>query len=202
MTVERTGRVRNVPVLDLFLQSVNASFAVTPATLRGVARLVGLGHDAPAAPPAPAPSTFPPSGSPDQQASRPPPPVFGGPRGMVGGPGGEQGFSLNLSYTLSRTRPPATAPTVLAVTPQNREQLNATLSFQPTDKWQANWATSYDLVTHEFSEHNVRLERDLHRWRATFSFVKSSNGNFAFSFSVSLLDEPDIKFDYEQQTVP
>jgi hypothetical protein len=31
--------------------------------------------------------------------------------------------------------------------------------------------------------------------------VKSSNGNFAFSFSVSLLDEPDIKFDYEQQTL-
>jgi len=31
--------------------------------------------------------------------------------------------------------------------------------------------------------------------------VKSPNGNFAFTFFVSLLDQPDIKFNYEQQTL-
>jgi Tat protein translocase TatC len=186
-----------------FLQSVNASFAVTPGTLRGIGRLVGLGHGAPSAPPAPAPSTFPPVGAEDQtQASHPPPPVFGGPRSGMGLPGGEQGFSLNVSLSISRTRPPSTATTVVPVGVLDRKQLNGNLGFRPTEKWQANWTTAYDLVTHEFGEHYVQLERDLHRWRATFSFVKSSNGNFAFSFAVSLLDEPDIKFDYEQQTVP
>jgi hypothetical protein len=41
----------------------------------------------------------------------------------------------------------------------------------------------------------------MHRWRATFSFVKSPNGNFAFNFFISLRDQPDLKFQYDQQTV-
>ena len=179
-----------------FLQSVNASFAVTPATVRGLAGLLGLRRHG-----GPAPS--PPSGTPDQTgASQPPPPVFGGPRSVMGPPGGGQGFSLNMSLTINRTRPATGVPTVVPVPGQaGQQQLNMNLSFRPTDKWQANWTTAYDLLTHQFGEHFVRLERDLHRWRATFAFAKSSNGNFAFSFSVSLLDEPDIKFDYEQQTL-
>jgi hypothetical protein len=135
---------------------------------------------------------------------QPPAPVFGGPRSPFGAPSAGQGFSLNLSLAISRTRPAKdTLPTVVPlVSPTGQQQLNLNLSFRPTAKWQANWTTAYDLVSHQFGQHYVRLERDLHRWRATFSFVKSSNGNFAFSFSVSLLDEPDIKFDYEQQTLP
>jgi len=31
--------------------------------------------------------------------------------------------------------------------------------------------------------------------------VKGANGNFGFSFYISLLDQPDIKFDYEQQSL-
>src|SRR3989442_1544994 len=76
------------------------------------------------------------------------------------------------------------------------------LSFKPTEKWQAIWTTSYDVATHTFGEHLVRLERDLHRWHASFAFAKSPNGNFAFTFFVSLLDQPDIKFNYEQQKLP
>ena len=182
-----------------FLQSVNASFAVTPATLRGLAGLLGLRHHRGLTPT----SASAPLGTADQPSlSQPPPPVFGGPRSVYGPPGGGQGFSLNLSLTINRTRPIATLPAVVTVPIQaGQQQLNMNLSFRPTDKWQANWTTAYDLVSKQFGEHYVRLERDLHRWRATFSFAKSSNGNFAFSFAVSLLDEPDIKFDYEQQTL-
>jgi len=183
-----------------FLQSVNASFAVTPGTLRGLAGLFGLGHHAPASP-APVPAA-PPAGTPGQPGvSQQLPPAFGGPLSGRGMPGGGQGFSLNLSLTVSRTRPPTTAPTVGSASSLEQRQLNANFSFQPTEKWQANWTTAYDLVNHQFGEHYLRLERDLHRWKASFSFVKSPNGNFAFSFSVSLLDAPDIHFDYEQQTV-
>jgi Tat protein translocase TatC len=179
-----------------FLQSVNASFAVTQATLRGLGGLLGLRHHG-------GPASIPPLGTPDQPGtSQPPPSVFGGPRSVVGPPGGGQGFSLNLSLTINRTRPATPLPTPVPLLSQvGQQQLNMNLSFQPTDKWQASWTTAYDLVSHQFGEHYVRLERDLHRWRAIFSFAKSSNGNFAFSFSVSLLDEPDIKFDYEQQTL-
>ena len=74
------------------------------------------------------------------------------------------------------------------------------MAFSPTPNWSLSWRTSYDFVTQQFAEHYVSLERDLHRWHASFSFVKSPNGNFAFSFYVSLLDEPDVKFDYDQRT--
>ena len=41
----------------------------------------------------------------------------------------------------------------------------------------------------------------LRRWRASFDFLKSPNGNFSFNFNIVLLDESDIKFNYDQQTV-
>lgn len=176
-----------------FLQSVNASFAISPATLRGIARLFGFHPGTKATPPPPA------APSPATQTGRTPP-LFGGPRiTPVGAYGGGQGFSMTVSYTSTRTRPqPSTVPAI--VTP-NQEQLSTTLNFQPTPKWRASWSTQYDFVTQQFSEHIVRLERDLNRWHGTFGFVKSPNGNFAFAFSVALMDAPDIKFDYEQQTI-
>jgi len=143
----------------------------------------------------------------------PPPgaPLFGGPASglMVspaGGAGGGQGFSLTVAYTATRTRP-GTASTILPgvlpgfVSDAGQQQLNVNLTFRPTQKWQANWTTVYDFETQQFGEHYLRLERDLHRWHASFAFVKSPNGNFAFTFYVTLLDEPDIKFNYEQQTL-
>ena len=122
----------------------------------------------------------------------------------LGGVGGGQGFSLNVTFSSTRIRPPkpASLGTVIPSTSQaGQQQLNLNMSFKPTEKWQANWTTAYDLVTQQFGQHVVRLERDLHRWHASFAFVKSANGNFAFSFYVSLLDQPDIKFNYEQQTL-
>ena len=46
----------------------------------------------------------------------------------------------------------------------------------------------------------VRLERELHDWRAGFNFVRNANGNFAFYFSIYLVDLPELKFDYNQAT--
>jgi hypothetical protein len=79
--------------------------------------------------------------------------------------------------------------------------LGLAFSFNPTRNWSLSWSTDYNLTTKEFGRHVVRLERDLRRWRATFQFLKSPNGNFAFNFFISLLDQPDIKFQYDQETV-
>jgi hypothetical protein len=47
----------------------------------------------------------------------------------------------------------------------------------------------------------VRLERELHEWRAAFNFTRNPNGNFAFFFTIYLTDLPELKFDYDQTTI-
>ncbi|MBI1968054.1 MAG: twin-arginine translocase subunit TatC [Gemmatimonadetes bacterium] len=189
-----------------FLENVAASFSITPATLAGVASLFGLGSGR-APTPAPTPA------APDQ-APEVPPAAGPGPRqGMdprfsgYAGPGGvgvsRRGFSLSLSYSSTRQREqaqPVSGSPPPGAGQGGRQQLNMTLSFSPTAKWTANWTTAYDLDTRRFGQHYVRFERDLYRWHASFALVKSPNGNFAFNFYISLLDQPDIKFDYDQQT--
>jgi hypothetical protein len=116
---------------------------------------------------------------------------------MIGGglspAGGGRGFSMNVSYTSTTSR----TDTVLA---PGRQIINLGMSFQPTPKWTASWQTDFDFATQRFGRHLLQLNRDLRRWQASFSFVKSPNGNFSFNFSISLRDQPDIKFDYDQQT--
>ena len=190
-----------------FLTSVSANFAITPATLHGLAHLVGLAPAPAPAPPVATPSTPPPPPPPGGAGGPlpPPPPMFGGPTSRPFLPGAAgQGFSLTVSYSGNRVRPPkpdSTGAVTAAPNLPGQQMLNLNLSFKPTEKWQANWTTAFDVVTRRFGDHAVRLERDLHRWHASFAFVKSANGNFAFTFYVSLLDQPDIKFNYEQQTL-
>ena len=183
---------------DPFLTSVSATFAITPATIHGIGSLFGLGKTtgpqaAPATPPA----------GPEAQPGAPPSPFgtkqFVGPGALP--PGGGQGFNLSINFTESRSRPVPPAPGTILL-PGNGEtrQAGLNLSFQPTAKWSANWSSQYDFVARQFGLHQISLQRDLHRWHASFSFLKSPNGNFAFSFYVSLLDQPDIKFNYEQQS--
>jgi hypothetical protein len=116
---------------------------------------------------------------------------------------GRRPFSLSVTYDDQRTRPTTvvqTSPAVSAIPAANRT-VGLSFGFDPTRNWSLSWSTQYNLTTHEFGQHVVRLERDLHRWRATFQFLKSPNGNFAFNFFISLLDQPDIKFQYDQQTI-
>ncbi|MBA3890698.1 MAG: LPS-assembly protein LptD [Gemmatimonadaceae bacterium] len=78
--------------------------------------------------------------------------------------------------------------------------IGSNLRFTLTPKWTGTWQTNYDVERNEFASHVVSLQRDLHDWRANFSFTQSPNGSFAFSFFIALKAEPDLKFDYNRAT--
>jgi hypothetical protein len=101
-------------------------------------------------------------------------------------------WTLALTYSLQRTRESESR--------EGRQSLGAQLSLNPTPNWRLSWRTNYNLTDKTFGEHLVALDRDLHRWMATFIFSRAPNGNFIFSMSVSLTDAPDLKFDYDQRT--
>ena len=117
--------------------------------------------------------------------------------------GAGAGFSASLNYSLVRQRPAAApvAPTAPVTATPVQQTVSGSVSFQPTAHWSVSWQTSYNFTRNEFSDHVVRLDRDLHDWRATFTFIKSANGNFLFSFFIQLIDQPDIKFDYDQRNL-
>ena len=79
--------------------------------------------------------------------------------------------------------------------------LGGDFRFGLTENWAVSWSTQYDFVRHQFAQHIVTLQRDLHDWRAVFAFTQSPNGNFAFNFFIALKAEPDLKFDYNKATV-
>ena len=186
-----------------FLTSITASFSVTPATIRGIGSMFGLGGGKGAAAPAPGPT---PGGQPGGQlpGQLPGGPIdqraFGGPPPQFAAGAGGRGFNLTVSYSGTRIRPRPDSVGALTPAQGGQQQLTLGLSFSPTQHWSASWTSTYDVDTKQFGQHVIQLQRDLHRWHASFSFLKSPNGNFAFSFFVSLLDEPDIKFDYNQQS--
>ena len=73
-------------------------------------------------------------------------------------------------------------------------------SFNLTEKWAASWNTTYDVERSEFASQVVTLQRELHDWKAIFGFTQAPNGNFAFTFFISLKAQPEIKLDYDRQT--
>jgi lipopolysaccharide export system protein LptA len=81
-----------------------------------------------------------------------------------------------------------------------RDNLNSSMNFHLTPKWAGTWSTNYDFEAHKFGSHVVTLQRQLHDWRAIFSFTQAPNGNFAFTFFIALTAEPDLKFNYDKQT--
>ena len=170
---------------DPFLQSVSASFAVTPATLHGIGALFGLGRrQAPPGPAVPGDTTRGGAAGTGLGGT-----VFGP------GPGASRGFSLGLNYTSTRTRGDTTLVGV-----GGRQSMNLSLSFSPTPGWDVRWSSTYDVDLHRFNQHVVQLERDLHRWHASFGYTRTATGSASFTFLVALRDQPDIKFDYDQQT--
>ena len=191
------GRVgTDTAKFDPFLTSVSTGFTITPATLRGVAGLLGLASRA-AAPPPPAADT----------AGRGPGGSGLGGQGMgaasnqfqqqgggFAGPAG-RAFSLRMDYSSSRSRSDAPGSNAAG-----RKMVILTMNFSPTAHWTANWHSSYDFGTRQFADHFLSFQRDLRRWRASFVFSRSANGNVAFSFNIALIDQSDIKFDYDQHT--
>ncbi|MFN2570600.1 MAG: LPS-assembly protein LptD, partial [Gemmatimonadales bacterium] len=185
-----------------FLQSMQASFQVTPATLQGISRFLGL-RPRPAAQPAAVDTMTAVEGRRDdlrryQGASRDPYGMRGpGVGGVSGGYGGGTGFSLGVQLSSTRSRGDTSRA---ALHRAGRETAGLSLQFSPTRNWTASWITQYDIVTRQFAAHSLSFQRDLRRWRASFGFQKTAAGNFAFLFNIVLTDQPDIKFDYDQHT--
>jgi hypothetical protein len=171
-----------------FLSSVSASFAVSGNTFRSIGSIFGLGG----------------KGAGDRRRDRVPSSyvVDAGRRnrsfynsGQVPFSGGDRTFTANFNYTLSRTRPIAgleNAP--------DQQNLGFSTNFSPTPFWSLSWSSQYNITDTKFESQVVRLERQLHEWRAGFNIVRNANGNFAFYFSIYLTDLPDLKFDYNQTT--
>ena len=184
-----------------FLSAVSASFTVTPATLQGIGRLLGL-RPRPSKPSAPdttgqGPELAAGSTVYAGNTALPVTPALGIGGRMGRGFGGGRGFNLSISLSTTRSRGDTTPQ--LRNTPGRRTAMMQ-LSFSPTRNWTANWGTRYDFATGQFADHSLTFQRDLRRWRASFSFVKTAAGNFSFSFNITLTDQPDIKFDYDQNT--
>jgi hypothetical protein len=182
-----------------FLQSLSASFSISSRTLAAFGGLLGIGR-----PSAPAPAPAPPPGAGEPTRGGPGPRGFGGFGGQGGayrgyGAGG-RGFRLNVQFSSQRTRDTPATPTRASALSGGQQQMTLNMAFSPTARWTASWNTLYDFDTRRFPQHYVRLERDLHRWHGSFAFSRTASGNFAFNFYVALLDQPDIKFDYDQQS--
>ena len=174
-----------------FLSSVSASFAISGNTLRSIGSIFGLG------------------GSGGAQGSRneavPTSYVADAGRrsrrsfyntGQVPLCRGGRGFSANFNYTLSRTRP---IPGDHHAADASRTWVSAPTSRRlRSGRFPGPSSTTSPTVSS--SPRSVRLERELHEWRAGFNFVRNANGNFAFYFSIYLTDLPDLKFDYDQTT--
>ncbi|HEX2219469.1 MAG TPA: twin-arginine translocase subunit TatC, partial [Gemmatimonadales bacterium] len=176
---------------DPFLQRVDASFAISGNTLRSIGSIFGLGT------------------APDERDRRRDEeiPRYIAESGRRTGPGSfystsqaplrgtGRAFSASFNYSLSRNRPTPDGPP-----PTDDQNLQITTNFSPTPFWGLSWSTQYDITQGTFESHVVRLERDLHEWRAGFNFVRNPNGTFAIYFSIYLTDLPDLKFDYDQTT--
>jgi Tat protein translocase TatC len=170
-----------------FLSSVSASFGISSNTLRAIGSIFGLGGKGPRRGEEDVPSSYVADAGRRNRGS-----FYNS--GQVPFSGGRT-FSANFNYTLSRQRPiPGLEP------PRDQQNLGFSTNFSPTPFWSLSWSSQYNITDNEFESQVVRLERELHEWRAGFNFVRNANGNFAFYFSIYLTDLPDLKFDYNQAT--
>ncbi|HEY7634389.1 MAG TPA: twin-arginine translocase subunit TatC [Gemmatimonadales bacterium] len=174
-----------------FLSNVSASFAISGNTFRAIGSIFGLGGKSGAA----HPKEEVPSSYVAESGRRPRPGSFFSTSQTPLRRGG-RAFTANFNYSLSRTRPEES----LAGASTDRQSLGFSTTFSPTPFWALSWSSQYNITDGKFEDQVVRLERDLHEWRAGFNFVKNANGNFAFYFSIYLSDLPDLKFDYDQTT--
>jgi Tat protein translocase TatC len=174
-----------------FLSNVSASFAISENTLRAVGSIFGLGGKPGAR--GRDENQVPTSYVADPGRRNRPSSFYN--TGQVPFSGGGRGFSANFNYSLSRTRPVSGGPPG-----QDQQNLGFSTNFSPTPFWTLSWSSQYNISGGQFESQVVRLERQLHDWRAGFNFVRNANGNFAFYFSIYLMDLPDLKFDYNQTT--
>lgn len=176
-------------VFDPYLTGVSASFGLSAGTFRALGRLFGLGADTSSA----RQDDPPPQSYVAQAGGRPRPGTFGSADQIQRH--GRASFQSSFNFSLTRQRP--------ETKDRDPDQVSLGLhtSFAPTAFWTLDWSTQYNFTDRRFESQNLRLERDLHEWRASFNFQRNPNGNFAFFFNIALLDLPDVKFDYNQTTL-
>ncbi|HEX5004004.1 MAG TPA: twin-arginine translocase subunit TatC [Gemmatimonadales bacterium] len=168
---------------DFALQQVNLSFAVSTATFAPILRLFGAEPSGRAAEPDPDVRGY------VADSYRP---VRPGPEAIYGyNPGNSplgRGFRANVSYTYVKG----------GVAGLSQSNIGFNTTFSPTPLWGVSWSTQYNATAGTFESQILRLERELHEWRAGFNFVRNPNGNFSLYFSISLTDLPAMKLDYNQ----
>jgi hypothetical protein len=104
--------------------------------------------------------------------------------------GSSGAWNANVSYSFNKNRESNLPASQL---------IQLGIRLRPAEKWDLVWRTSYDIEAGKFADHTLRLTRDLHRWDANFDYSQTATGNWAFRFSVSLRDNRDLKFDYDQR---
>jgi hypothetical protein len=178
---------------DPFLQQVSAGFAISSNTITSALAALGLAKKKPSS----------------AKGTEPPPTSFvagqtrnGRPSSFytsdnVTQPTGSRQFTANFNYTLSRSRDTL----FTGERAPSRQSLGFSTTFAPTALWTVSWSSLYNITDSRFESTVIRLERNLHEWRAAFNFTKNAGGNFAFFFSIYLTDLPDIKADYNQTTI-
>ena len=177
-----------------FLQNVSASFALAGNTFRTLGSFFGAGRPR-------EPTEMDDAATPLYRPLDAPRPLGPGsfyandqiPLGLGG-----RGFNASLTYTLSRRR---FNPALPEESQRAQQNLNVSTIFAPAPLWAVSWQSQYNVTEKRFESHVVRLERDLHDWRAAFNFVRNANGNVAVYFSVYLIDLPELKLDFNQSTL-
>lgn len=168
---------------DFALQQVNLSFSMSAATFSPILRLFGAKSVGPAAGPAPDLRGY------VADTYRP---VRPGPEAIYGyNPGNTplgRAFQANVSYTYVKS----------SFGGPSQSNIGFNTTFSPTPLWGVSWSTQYNVTAGTFESQIIRLERELHEWRAGFNFVRNPNGNFSLYFSISLTDLPAMKLDYNQ----
>lgn len=175
---------------DLFLRQLNLSFSIGDRTLAaiGASRTTGIERERGIVPEA--------QGFDEQELEQELPQEDRGPRDQRESRPSRP-WNLSIDYSLVRQRERPGLPPEQQ--PENRQSVRANLGFSPTENWTLSWRTQYDIEGSRFIDHALSLRRDLHRWSATFQFLKAANGNFLFDFRVNLNDLPDVKFDWRQE---
>ena len=190
--------------LSPYLTSISMRFSLGEATLRSIVSLLGF-----AAPGTPAQAARADSSMLDSTGvagtlglnayQRGPLATRYTAQDRLGPSGRTTAFNASLAFDVQRPSRD-TLGNVLTGVPV-RSTLSGSISFSPTRHWSLSWQTQFNFTTGKFGEHVVRLDRDMHDWRATFSFVQSPNGNFLFNFFIQLRDQPEIKFEYDQRNL-
>lgn len=108
-------------------------------------------------------------------------------------------WSLGVHYTLQRPRPVERSDG--SILDRGSQVLSGTLFLPLTENWAVNWRTDYSVTDSKFGSHRLNFKRNLHRWQANFDFTLTPTGNTSFSFYVELIDNPDLKFDYQERNL-